>query len=68
MKKFFYREFTLYNLEEYELAIVDYNKAIELKPNFVEAYKLRGACYHQLGETDKAQADFNRAAQLDLDS
>ena len=47
------------NLGENQRAIADYNQAISLNPNFVEADFNRGLLYRQLGETQKAIADYN---------
>ncbi len=46
------------------LALEDYNKAIQLNPNLAEMYYLRGMIYQQLGEEEKAQADFDKAKEL----
>ena len=42
----------------------DYNKAIQLNPNFAEAYFGRGKCYEAMGDKAKAQADFAKAKEL----
>ncbi len=54
------------DLGEEEKAIGDYNKAIELNPEYALAYYNRGICYKKLGETKKAEKDFQKAAELDL--
>ena len=45
-------------------AIVDYDKAIQLKPDYAEAYNNRGLMKHELGEHGAALADLNKAIQL----
>ena len=35
--------------EDFLLAIKNYNQALELKPDFVDLYKLRGQAYLSLG-------------------
>ena len=49
---------------EYDKAIADYNKAIELNPNDADAYYNRGCTYGEMGEYEKAIADFNKAIEL----
>lgn len=45
-------------------AIVAYNKAIELDPNYSAAYLNRGVAYGSLGNFDHALAEFNKAIEL----
>ncbi len=52
---------------EYDKAIADYNKAIELKPEYVSAYYNRGNSWHTKGEYDKAIADYNKVIELKPD-
>ena len=47
-----------YELEDYEGAIADYDRAIELKPKFAEAYYNRGVAKGFLGDHEGAIADF----------
>ena len=49
---------------EYEKAVADYNKAIQVDPNDADAYYNRGCTYGEMGEYDKAIADFNKAIEL----
>ncbi|MBQ6975990.1 MAG: tetratricopeptide repeat protein [Selenomonadaceae bacterium] len=42
----------------------DYTKAIQINPNFAEAYYNRGLAYQALGNNAQAQADFQRAKEL----
>ena len=46
-------------------AIQDYNKAIELNPNFALAYYNRGLAKHKLGEHKEAIQDYNKAIEID---
>jgi|GEM_PF-3805091 len=48
-------------------AIADYTKAIELKPDYAEAYNNRGIAWVDKGEYDKAIEDFSRAVELKPD-
>ena len=45
-------------------AISDYNKAIEINPNYTEAYNNRGIAYSFKGNFDLAISDFNKAIEL----
>jgi tetratricopeptide (TPR) repeat protein len=59
------REFDLYMENDYDEAIAEYTRAIELDPDCQDAYAWRGNCYKVTGELDKALADLNRAVRLD---
>ncbi len=50
---------------QYDEAIVDFNRAIELDPHKADYYRERGVSYHQRGEYDEAIADISRAIELD---
>ena len=50
---------------EYDLAIADWTKAIELAPEDAEVYYNRGTAYGDKGELDKAIQDYNKAIDLD---
>jgi tetratricopeptide (TPR) repeat protein len=45
-------------------AIVDYTKAIELRPDHFAAYESRGFAKESKGDTDGALADFSKAIEL----
>ena len=45
----------------YDIAIEHYNKAIERRPTFAQAYNYRGIAYGNIGEIDHAIEDFNTA-------
>jgi tetratricopeptide (TPR) repeat protein len=49
---------------KYEMALVDFNLAIESDPNFGEAYNSRGLVYDTQGNYGKAIADFDKAIEL----
>lgn len=44
-----------------------YTKAIDLKPDYANAYNNRGIAYYHKGDCDKAMADFNKAINLKPD-
>ena len=54
-----------FQLKDYRGAVSDFTKAIELKPEYVEAYYSRAICESKLGKNDEALADFNKVTELD---
>ena len=52
---------------DHELAIENYTKAIELKPDYADAYYNRGGAYLRLGERKKAKSDIATAKDLGSD-
>ena len=52
---------------EHDLAIKDFDKAIELKPGYAFAYNNRGAVYRDKGEHDQAIEDCSKAIELKPD-
>jgi len=48
----------------YELAIADYDKAIEIDPSFAEAHYNRGSSFYEMGRYEAAIADLTRAIEL----
>ncbi len=49
----------------YERAIQDYGRAIEMDGDFAEAYYNRGFSYYEVGLYEEAIADLTRAIELD---
>lgn len=49
----------------YDLIIADLSKAIELKPDFLYPYTVRGNAYSDKGQYDLALADFDKVIELD---
>ena len=47
-------------------ALINYSKAIELKPDLGEAYFNRGLIYLQLGDKEKGTADLSKAGELGI--
>jgi len=62
---YFYRGNRYYNLHQYEKAVENYTKAIELAPYYDWAYNNRGASYKNLRQYEKAIEDFKKAIELD---
>ena len=48
------------DLKDYTGAITDYNKAIQLKPDYAAAYNNRGAAKSKLEDYRGAIADYNK--------
>ena len=49
---------------DFKKAVSDYNKAIDVNPEFVVAYLNRGYSHSRMGESDKAIADYTKAIEL----
>ena len=49
---------------QYDQAISEFTKAIEINPGFAEAYGNRGAAYFKKGEHDLAISDCNKALEI----
>jgi tetratricopeptide (TPR) repeat protein len=61
----YYNRGLAYQLKkEYDKAIADYTKAIEINPNDAEAYNNRGLAYGSKKEYDKAIADYTKAIEI----
>ncbi len=52
------------DMKEYDQAIADYNKAIELNPRNFFAYNNRGIAYFYKGRYDQAIADYNKSIEI----
>jgi serine/threonine protein kinase len=53
-----------YYLKDYQGAIALYNEAINLNPNYVEAYNARGLAHDSLGDKQAAIADYTQAIKI----
>jgi len=51
-------------LQDYSGAISDYNKAIEINPDYAEAYSNRGIAKINLGQKDSGCLDLSKAGEL----
>ena len=54
-----------YYLRQCNRAILDYDKAIQLDPDYALAYYSRGLSYFKLGQYTKGEADYARACSMD---
>lgn len=52
------------NNHQYDKAIINFNKAIEINPRYANAYNDRGATYIKKGHNDLAIKDFNKAIEI----
>lgn len=52
------------NIGGYKQAINDYNKAIEIYPEYEQAIGNRGVAYHGLGDLKRAIEDYRASARL----
>ena len=59
------RSLRLFYSERYRDALSEVNLAIELNPNLAIAYGRRGSIYYKLGDTRRANLNWNVALQLD---
>lgn len=50
---------------QYDQAISDFNKALEINPTLTQAYVNRGIAYGLKGQHDQAISDYNKALELD---
>lgn len=50
--------------EEYEQAIQEFDKAIEVCPDSISAHRERGEAYYRMGEYGQAIADYTKAISL----
>ena len=55
----------LYRVKDYDKAIEQFNRAIELDPKLVDAYTNRGLAYSEKGDHARALADHNKALELE---
>lgn len=58
------RGFAYRSISELKRAIADYNRAIELDPNYARAYASRGSAYRHLKEYERAVQDYDRALAI----
>ena len=63
-EEFFEKGIAKYDLQDYEGAISDFNKAIEINPNNAEAYYNRGFAKINLGQKDSGCLDLSKAGKL----
>ena len=52
------------NKEQWDAAVAEVNKALEINPRYAYAYNIRGLAYNRNGQHDKAIADFTKAIEI----
>jgi len=62
---YFEQAFNYKKVDDYENAIQDYDRAIQLDPSYASAYNDRGRAYYNLGKYAEADADKAKACSLD---
>ncbi len=62
--KIFNRANAKFNEQSFQKALADYSQAIQLKPNFINAYIMRGLVKDEIKDYMGAVADFNKAIEL----
>ena len=55
----------LKSMQEYDLAIAQFDAAIDMAPDHAEAHYFRGLLYCQMGEFQRCSADLRRAELID---
>ncbi|HJD59014.1 MAG TPA: tetratricopeptide repeat protein [Rickettsia endosymbiont of Ceroptres masudai] len=58
---------SLYNFGEYEESIIEYEKAIELHPNYAALYKNKGDSLYNLGRLEEAIKAYDNVIELEHD-
>ncbi len=53
-----------YSLGRLSDSVVEYQKAIDLKPDFGVAYYKMGVCYHRMGQLEKSLESFNAILKM----
>ena len=66
-KKFLSEGISKIYKSEFEAAIADFDKAIELQPDLYEAYYFRGNAFLNLKELENAIKDYNKAIEINPD-
>ena len=62
--KYLFRGNSYMELEEFDLALADFNSSIEINPEFAKAYFRRGILYKKMELIEKAAKDFKKAIEL----
>ena len=67
-EEYFYSAYSKYDLQDYYGAIADYTKAIEIDPNYTNAYVNRGISKYNLQDYYGACQDARKAQELGYDA
>jgi len=52
------------NKEQWDAAVAEVNKALEINPRYAYAYNIRGLAYNRNGQHDKAIADYTKVIEI----
>ncbi len=52
---------------DYALALEDFSRIIEMRPFMKKPYELRGQAYQAMGREEEAQADFDKAKEIEAE-
>ena len=66
-KVYFDRGMNYINKGDFERAIIEFDKALQLNPNDAKAYNSRGLALFHTDDINRAITDYNKALQLDPD-
>jgi Flp pilus assembly protein TadD len=66
LKVLFNRGYAKGFINDFEGAVKDFSKVIELDPNNGQTYVLRGRAYSAMGKLTEACADFSKASTLNV--
>ncbi len=67
-KDYFKKGNTLFHQSNFNAAIIEFDNAINLNPNYIDAYGDRGASRANLGQYEAAILDYQKAEQLGMKS
>jgi tetratricopeptide (TPR) repeat protein len=67
VEAYYFRGNAYLTKRDYDHAITDYDKAIQLKPDYADIYNNRGVSYYLKSDYDRAMADYDQAIQLNPD-
>ena len=64
-RKYYYKGETSFNREEYAQAIFEFQKAVEIDPDFKEAHRFSGEAYLRLEDLEKSEEGAREALRID---
>ena len=65
IEMYWYRGMCYYDLKIYQQSIIDYSKAIRIKPSWGKMYYYRSKAYAKIGMTDRAINDLKKLVKYD---
>lgn len=64
IENYYERGDAYYKKGQYDEAVSDFTKALEINPKFAEAHYYRGIAYDKMGLYDEAISDYNKALEI----